>query len=280
MYSGTTLRHNSGNMIGAHQKIDRVAHKLVKKILPPTIDFPSSREILYFEGVNGPDGIKRKSPSKDEPWHYFDPLDPSDIELITIIDNHLHNLTKALTSGNNERTAFEAAWLAHSIVDGLTPAHHYPLEEKIEELWGYPKEERITIRQKALIKGTDKRDSFIKNWQYWGAKGIFMSHFLFEMGIATTIAPMKFTNMPPPNQNERIIVKKEGIAPLFRETALYILSLGMYEAFFKKGWTRQLARQTREELAPLIVKVVALSWYLAAEQASEARQKTLNKKKS
>ena len=101
--------------------------------------FPGIREILHFEGNNGPDGIKRKSPSVDEPWHYIDPENADDRELLEMILDHQHNLAMALKHNNPERAAFEAAWMAHAITDGLTPAHHYPLSDKIEELWGKPK---------------------------------------------------------------------------------------------------------------------------------------------
>jgi hypothetical protein len=56
MYSGTTMRNSSGNILGAHQKIDKVARKALEKSLPNT-PFPSIKTILYFEGKNGPDGI-------------------------------------------------------------------------------------------------------------------------------------------------------------------------------------------------------------------------------
>ena len=67
MYSGTTLRTKSGRMMGVHQRIDRVARRHIEEFLPHNINFPSSRQILHFEGLNGPDGIKRKSPACDEP---------------------------------------------------------------------------------------------------------------------------------------------------------------------------------------------------------------------
>jgi hypothetical protein len=41
----------------------------------------------------------------------------------------------------------------------------------------------------------------------------------------------------------------------------------MYERFQKRGWTRLLAKQTREDLAPLIVRAVTLAWYSAAYKA-------------
>ena len=33
--------------------------------------FPTGKEIIYFEGTRGPDGLKRKSPGEDEPSHMW-----------------------------------------------------------------------------------------------------------------------------------------------------------------------------------------------------------------
>src|SRR5689334_8534610 len=133
MYSGTTLRNSSGRLIGAHQKLDRVARRALAS-LNVGDDFPAVKEILHFEGKNGPDGIKSKSPARDEPWHYYNPDDPKDTRLIEIIQTHSNNLTAALKADAREKAAFEAAWLAHALVDGLTPAHHFPLDKHLEEL--------------------------------------------------------------------------------------------------------------------------------------------------
>lgn len=264
MYSGTTISGRSGKILGAHQKIDRVARHAFERILPGT-DFPKKRDILHFEGQNGPDGIKRKSPAKDEPWHYYNPQDPNDVALIEMIENHITNLTAALKKGNTEKAAFEAAWLAHAIVDGLTPAHHFPLEAKLEEMRGAGLDTRTSIRDKLIIRqsGDTRRQMLLKNWQFWGAKGIMTTHGLFEWGVATTIAPLRLRRGYP-NSNELIRVRSEGVVPMFKEAAQYIYSLNMYERFHKKGWTGKLAKQTREELAPLIVKIVTLAWYAAA----------------
>lgn len=271
MYSGTTLRSQSGNVLGAHQKIDRVARKYLTPHIPEGINFPSTREILLFEGNNGPDGIKAKSPARDEPWHYIDPTDDTDTGLLVLIDDHMANLTTALADDNHVRAAFEAAWLAHAIVDGLTPAHHYPLEDKIEELWGYPKDQRLTIKQKNIIVGENRRDTVSKNWQYWGAKGVFTTHFMFEFGFATTISSMKFKK-DKPNPNDRIRAENEGIIPIFLEAVQSVYHLGMYETFYKQGWTQQLARQTRVELAPTIIRTVNLAWYVAAKKAAQKKK--------
>lgn len=125
MYSGTTFTNSSGAILGAHQKIDRVAYRHLQKITEGAEGFPSLKQVLYFEGKNGPDGIKRKSPARDEPWHFYNPFDEDDTELLMHIDRHYTELVTELKKGNQERAAFNAAWLAHALVDGLTPAHHF-----------------------------------------------------------------------------------------------------------------------------------------------------------
>ena len=120
MYSGTTFRHHSGNIIGVHQRIDRVAKRHLIHHIGHSSFFPSITTILHFEGRNGPDGIKSKSPSHDEPWHYISPNATPDDPLITIITDHLHNLAEALKKQDEVRAGFEAAWLSHAITDGLT----------------------------------------------------------------------------------------------------------------------------------------------------------------
>lgn len=265
MYSGTTFHSKSGHIIGVHQRIDRLARRNLKMIASDE-GFPRIREILHFEGNNGPDGIKRKSPSVDEPWHYIDPANPDDHQLVTMIEDHLYNLTAALRAHNHERAAYEAAWLAHAIADGLTPAHHYPLSDKIEELWGHPKEERLTALQKNLIRGKTHRESIAKNWEYWGAKGVFSTHVLFELGVASSMTTHRFLNSVP-DESDIAELHHKGVAGVFVETMHAIYALNMYEAFWKQGWTTTLARETRNDLMPRIVKCVTLAWYEALERA-------------
>ena len=74
MYSGSTMTLLSGRMMGVHQKIDRIARKQLTQIVGKTRLFPGIRKILHFEGQNGPDAIKRKSPARDEPWHFYSPF--------------------------------------------------------------------------------------------------------------------------------------------------------------------------------------------------------------
>jgi len=255
--------------MGVHQRIDRLARRELTGLTKRRQFFPAAREILHFEGLNGPDGIKRKSPGQDEPWHYLDPTDPDDNDLRDIIRDHIYNLTATLAKGNKERAAFEAAWLAHAITDGLTPAHHYPLEEKLEELRGNQGlETRNTYRKKLVLPGETRRHQLRNNWEFWGAKGVMTTHFAFELGVATTLAAGRLQHTEP-SKRDIARLKKEGFMPLFDEALGRIVSLQMYEEFARSGWTRRLARETRLKLVPEIIRAVTLAWYGCVLEAAE-----------
>lgn len=268
MYSGTTLHNKSGNLMGAHQKFDRVARKYVGQ-LRPDAPFPDSKQILHFEGNNGPDGIKRKSPGKDEPWHYWDPTNSEDQLLLGIITSHREALVKAVAEANNERAAFEAAWLAHAIVDGLTPAHHYPFEAKLTELRGGEGiETRDSIKKKIIISGDTKREMLKKNWKMWGAKGLMLSHSTFEWGVSSTVRTLKMSKGAP-TEGDVKHAKNVGFNQYLKEVALEIYELNMYERFLRRGWSTKLAKETRLVLGPKIAHAIAIAWILAIDEAAE-----------
>lgn len=267
MYSGTTLKPLTGKLIGAHQKIDRLARAGLQKLLTNNDSFPASKLILHFEGVNGPDAIKRKSPAKDEPWHYYSPFDESDTRLIGIIDRHYDQLVKALRNKDEVRAAFEAAWLAHAIVDGLTPAHHYPYEEKLAEIrGGKGLESRNTLKDKLIMPGQNRREQLRNNWKMWGPKGLLASHGFFELGIALMIAPLTEKRVPL-SRNDLRELNKYGMLGFFRLKAKEVAALDVYSAYVKSGWTPVLARRIRKKVVPVIVKTVALAWFAAAIDA-------------
>ncbi len=266
MYSGSTLTPLSGRILGAHQKFDRVARSHLEKVLKNNSVFPKSRQILHFEGKKGPDAIKRKSPAVDEPWHYYSPFDDDDSQLIELIRDHYNNLVKELKAGNNERVAFEAAWLAHALVDGLTPAHHYPYEETLEELRGESLETRTTIAKKLVIDGDTKREKIKNNWKVWGPKGLITVHGLFEFGVATIILPLTMKESVPTDR-ELKMVQEIGVTELFKRTAREIAILDMYERYRKRGWTTKLVYDVRHKLAPSITQTVCLTWYAALVEA-------------
>ena len=165
-----------------------------------------------------------------------------------ILDHH-YNLVQALRQNNTVRAAFEAAWMSHAIVDGLTPAHHYPLSDKIEELWGRPKEERLTVLDKNFIHGTTGLDTINKNWEYWGAKGVFATHIL----------------CPSPEWVAE--AEQLGLETVFLRAVQRVYALDMYHTFWRNGWTTGLALQTRNELIPEIIRTVTFAWYSALCEA-------------
>ena len=266
MYSGTTLTQFSGRILGAHQKIDRLARNHLERLVPAS-HFPSVKRILHFEGSNGPDAIKRKSPAQDEPWHYFQPFLESDNELKLLIQDHYDLLVKALRLQDEIRASFEAAWLAHAVVDGLTPAHHFPFTEKLVELRGGEGiESRTTIKDKIVIPGDTRREQVGKNWKFWGPKGLFMTHAAFEWGVATILRPMSVKNgIPMPEDIEDFA--ELGPQEWFARTAREIAALSIYDRFYKYGWTPRLARKVRRQLIPTIVRSVTLFWYAALMDA-------------
>ena len=72
MFSTTAIAKGtkfSGRVMGTHQRLDQAARRSLGQILPHSKYFPSSKEIVHFEGIRGPDGLKRKSPGIDEPSH-------------------------------------------------------------------------------------------------------------------------------------------------------------------------------------------------------------------
>ncbi len=273
MYAGTTFRTKSGRIMGVHQRIDRVAKRQLRPLIPHDVHFPEIKQILHYEGKNGPDGIKRKSPAKDEPWHFINPEDPNDTALLDMITEHQENLAAALQEENMERAAFEAAWMAHAITDGLTPAHHYPFEAKLEELRGGEGiETRTSAKGKILMPGETRLESIGNNWEFWGTKGVMTTHLSFELGVAVAISTAKLTNVHHKfNGQDIAALEAHGFRKLYVDIMNEVHAMKMYDEFQKKGWTRHLAKETTKELVPLIIKAVAAGWYTSIMEYERQR---------
>lgn len=268
MYSGSTITNFSGRILGAHQKIDRLARRHLHQLLPQA-SFPSAKSIMYFEGDNGPDGIKRKSPGKDEPWHFFKPFDDGDKLLICDIKSHYSKLADALADKDQVRAAFEAAWLSHAIVDGLTPAHHYPYEEKLVELSsGRSIDQRDTVGKKIFAPGETTLRQIHNNWKVWGPKGLFTTHAAFEFGVAVLLAPARIR--PSKLTSDKIeSFTAQSLEQWFRQVAQEVARLELYDTFYESGWTIPLARRVRNQLGPILVQTVTLAWYGASVEATK-----------
>lgn len=253
----------------AHQKLDKVARQHLGELLAASDAFPSYKDIESFEGQHGPDGTKLKNqPGQIQPWHFYDPLDPADTELVEIIEGHYRELTNALKADNRARAAFEASWLAHALVDGLTPAHHYPYEEELERLrGGLDRHSRKTLTSRLVVKGETRRDSFKRSVALMGPKGLLMNHTTFEGGAYSIIKMMNLRKDSFPSAEAIKHIQKVGLGAYFAERAQYIASLHEYERFMAKGWTPVLAREVRKILIPEMIRTITLAWYTAAKEA-------------
>ena len=266
MYASLTIRKNSkvsGKIVGTHQRFDKLALKMLNHLKPKRAKFPTQKDILYFEGSNGPDGLKRKSPGMDELSHFVDPKN-DDGKLFAIITMHQQNLKESLKENNKNRAAFEAAWLAHAVVDGLTPAHHYPYIDEVEDLMsGKDFVKLFGSEIKGIMRG-DTLIEFLKhNWLYWGAGGLMSKHAGYEYGVAIAIASSSARAILPEltaKDLEDIDLKKEFYATLNK-----INEKKIYSRFLKQGWTTDLALETQKFLAPEIIRMIVLAWASALE---------------
>lgn len=251
-----------------HQKIDRIARKHLTKLLGEhDAQYPSMRKILHFEGKRGPDAARlKKSSVHEQPWHFVNPFDPYDKGLAELIEDHYAELVRALKDGDLERSAFESAWLAHALVDGLTPAHHYPYEETLEDLRGDDRHSRKGIIGRAYVKGETPYQSVSRSLKLVGPGGLLTNHALFEAGVFTIMLPLRLQQAMP-DEEQVALMQQLGIAKYFRRAAKEVAAFNLYERYVQRGWTPQLTRDVRRELAVRMVSVVTLAWYTAAVQA-------------
>lgn len=273
MFSTTTIIKNakfSGRIIGTHQQLDRAARQILTRHLPAQCEFPTAREIIYFEGMRGPDGLKRKSPGLDDPSHM---LDDAEHQLVRQMDNHYYNLVQALRQANRERAAFEAAWLAHKLTDGLTPAHHYPLSSAQDELMTNKELVRLFGEPiKGIMHGNSALETARNNWLYWGAGGIMTRHVAYEYGVAMLVAGLSQKALRP--RVGRTEFTLLDLREIFYAALTKVQSLKMYDRFLADGWTTDLAYDTKDLLLPEIVKTIALAWHAAAVAASQDARPT------
>jgi hypothetical protein len=262
MYSGFTISNHSGSWLGVHQKVDRIASKIVND---QNFDI---KRILHFEGRNGPDGIKNKSPGQDEPWHFFNPFEDDHSVMLGHLQHHYDSLVHALKISDKSKAAFESAWLAHAITDGLTPAHHYPYATELETLrGGEDRHTRTSIKTKLVMPGDTVSEKISNNWQAWGPGGVISAHGIFEYGVAFTVISSTFSSLKITESNQQKF-DEIGYREWFVRSAKHIYALDMYRRFIRRGWTLKLIREVKAELMPTIIKTVAMTWAAAAAEAN------------
>lgn len=209
-------------------------------------------------------GEKTEISTKTADSSHSTPVDSR--SLPEMIVDHYYNLVQALRAEDVTRAAFEAAWMAHMVVDGLTPAHHFPLSDVKEQLM--TSQEMIKIfgqPVKGMMRGRSALETARNNWLYWGAKGYMSQHIGYEYGVAMIAAalPHKYltSKIDPQNFVELDFFQNYPMA------VAKVQKYNMYERFRKEGWTTELAVETKNVLLPEIVKNVALGWYAAVVEA-------------
>jgi hypothetical protein len=253
----------------AHQKLDRVAHRHLKSLIAEDVFFPSIKQILKFEAGHGPDSAKLKRHQKDkQPWHFVDPFDENDTDLHVQIEQHYNRLVKELKKRDSVRSAFEASWLAHALVDGLTPAHHYPYEAELKHLrGGESRETRNGLTGRLYVKSDSVVESIHKSLKLIGPKGLLTSHAMFEAGAYTIIAPQRFKNARPTESEIEEVIEK-GVVSAFKKTAKDVAKMDIYTSFCESGWIQPVIKGIRDDLAPRMINTITLAWYSAANEAS------------
>ncbi len=250
----------------AHQKIDRIARRNLST-LEPLVYFPSIKQILKFEAGRGPDGAKlKRHKHSEQPWHFVNPEDETESEIHQEINFHYQGLVYSLKQKDLARAGFEASWLAHALVDGLTPAHHYPYEKELEDLRGDHRDSRKGLTGRLYVKGGSLTKTVKKSAKLVGPKGLLTSHAMFEAGAFTIIAPLRLTKAIPDTKDGAVVTQAD-LVKYFNKMIEEVNALNIYERFCKLGWTQSVARDVKKELAPRMVKTVTLAWYSAVQEA-------------
>ena len=251
MYSGFITKNKTSPRVGTHQRFDAAALRMIHPYLRSAA-FPGIKRIYHFEGINGPDGVKVKSPGVQDPSHMYDPIQDTG-ELPALVQKHYIGLVDRLRAEDRVRAGYEAAWLAHFVVDGLTPAHHFPYDAKKDEILGHESEYGILL----------------KNWHWLGAKGVLSTHIHFEMGIATILMGTRLGG----ELNQELLREAQelGYMEFFKREARVVAALGLYDEFYQKGWNQSLARTIKKRLVPHILQVLAIVWLLADHEAASSK---------
>jgi len=222
------------NTIGAHQKFDKTAYRLLLPLVSNT-HFPPRNLILNFEGMGGPDGLKFKGKYKAD--HQWDPVNKIGY-LPAWIDIHFKNLIQALKDGDMVKASFEAGFMAHYLTDSLTPAHHISLK---------------------LIKAEHENSGRAKKgWLQFGRKGLMSSHVMFESGVSTVVA---FNRLRVTfDQDLYAQIQKRGIKTVVENESLRIAKLDLYNQFLQKGWSASLAKSVKTVVVKRIPQLISAAW--------------------
>lgn len=118
---------------------------------------------------------------------------------------------------------------------------------------------------KGIMHGRSALETARNNWLYWGAGGHMSKHVGYEYGVAVIAAALPQRSiMPQVSAEEFCLVEPKKV---LYEAIDRLRVRAAYEQFRQDGWTVDLAMATKNQLLPEIVRVIALLWYSAVEEA-------------
>lgn len=237
----TVLTKGKFRKVGVHQRLDQAAYSVLAQE-HELKDLPSLNSILFFEGYNGPDGLKIKG--KHDTNHLWEPIEEIG-QLKKFVKVNFDNLVQALRDNDSDKAAFEMAWLAHFLTDGLTPAHH------IDDLY-MPKARKVSV---------------LNMWEF--LKSIPRQHVIFESLTGGVLWLRKIDR----KGNGLIAgdIKKEGIESIFVRESKKIAKLNIYNKFLEKGWSLDVANMILKKTVPAIVILIASAWVAARDLSNESK---------
>ncbi|MBP6005741.1 hypothetical protein KA531_02470 [Candidatus Saccharibacteria bacterium] len=243
------------NSTGIHQKMDKIAYQVMTKYANQELGagqyfFPELRDVIYFEGYNGPDGLKVKKGSKKYDKHHLWEPKTGQGYLMEWIEHHYHSLVATLNNQDTIDSGFEASWLAHYLGDIVTPAHHYSKDLLYTE--GKLANQKFGVKLKEQYRVT-------KN---------FTDHIIFESGIASSLVMKRFNHI---EFSQEILKSLEniGVTATINNLALSIQDQGLYEQYLKKGWSPKLYQLIREQVVDQGIQLISAIWYFALLESRE-----------
>lgn len=251
MNSGVVTYFTKGrvlNNIGTHQKLDKTAFRITSPYMNHQY-FPTRNQILKFEGMGGPDGLKFKGKYTSD--HLWDPINKIGY-LPVWIEIHYQNLVEALKQKDYVKAAFEAGFMAHYLTDSLTPAHH--------------------VSNKLLTAEYENASKARLGWLYFGRKGIMSSHVMFESGVSMTVGLNRLRVKFDEDLYSKI--QDQGIIKVVEEESLRIAKLDLYNKFLKNGWSAGLAKTVKTVVAKRIPQLIGAAWLSAYKDSGHSPKPT------
>lgn len=240
--------------VTTHCTVNRLARGVL--FVTPVHKFlPSARDINYYEGMQGIDGLWMRDqhlPSRS----VYNPLTQQGNGLIEVREQFQALLQ--VCKEDSPELPKHLAYLSHIISDLCTPPHQYGQLIK-------PKRERWYW----FYTTSDWTDQEPGQW--------FNQHILFEMNLMVRFLfkPFKQAKVYTQLVNEYMRYRhkrSEVLLKFMREQITTIHKLGIYQEYLRYGWTKHIEQTMRLVVLPNIVSLVATSWYLAAKEGKQLQK--------